>query len=476
MTLAPKILIVDDDETLNRTLSWVLKDSGYEVETVSSGRNLIERLLAGHYDLLLLDILMPESDGLSLLEGIKTHPQLKHLPVLMISSMPPEEATITTLGLGAADFIPKPIRIRELLARVKAHLRSSRELDQARAEARSREAMMDILREVTMSISSAEIYQILVRRVAHGLNISKCSIILAGTSDSTGTVAAAYENPNLRSLKVDLKRYPEILETLDHQAMVLVQDVTTDPLYRNIRAEWEADGMIVPTKSVVSIPFSLREQLAGVFFLRTTAQDPPLNEADARFAQQVITAAVSALEKAHDVEAAVASREEMQRLAELDPLTETYNRRALMDRLVVEMDRANRFSTILACLMIDIDNFKEVNDTYGHLVGDRVLRQFASMLQREQRAMDLVARYGGEEFVVLLPETGATGARIFAERILRDVGGRTFGDGASPIRLTVSIGGATFPNASAPDGAAFLHLADQNLYRAKREGRNCYRD
>lgn len=476
MTLAPKILIVDDDETLNRTLSWVLKDSGYEVETISSGLHLIERLLAGHYDLLLLDILMPESDGLSLLEGIKTHPQLKYLPVLMISSMPPEEATITTLGLGAADFIPKPIRIRELLARVKAHLRSSRELDQARAEARSREAMMDILREVTMSISSAEIYQILVRRVARGLNISKCSIILAGPSDSTGTVAAANENPNLRSLEVDLKRYPEILETLDRQAMVLVQDVTTDPLYHGIRAEWEADGMIVPTKSVVSIPFSLRGQLAGVFFLRTTAQDPPLNEADARFAQQVITAAVSALEKAHDVEAAVASREEMQRLAELDPLTETYNRRALTDRLAVEMDRANRFSTVLACLMIDIDNFKEVNDTYGHLVGDRVLRQFASMLQREQRAMDLVARYGGEEFVVLLPETGATGARIFAERILRDVGSRTFGDGASPIRLTVSIGGATFPNASAPDEASFLHLADQNLYRAKREGRNCYRD
>jgi len=476
MTLAPKILIADDDETLNRTLSWVLKDSGYEVESVTSGKNVIEQLLAGRCDLLLLDILMPESDGLNLLERIKTHPKLQHLPVLMISTMPPEEAAITTLGLGANDFIPKPIRIRELLARVKAHLRASRELDQARAEARSRQAMVDILREVTVSISSAEIYQILVRRVARGLNISKCSIILAGESDSTGTVAAAYENPNLRSLEVDLKRYPEILETLDRQTMVLVQDVTTDPLYRDIRAEWEADGMIVPTKSVISIPFSLRERLAGVFFLRTTAQDPPLNEADARFAEQVITAAVSALEKAHDVEAAVASREEMQRLAELDPLTETYNRRALTDRLAVEMERANRFGTMLACLMIDIDNFKDVNDTYGHLIGDRVLRQFASMLQREQRAMDVVARYGGEEFVVLLPETGTTGARIFAERVLRDVGSRSFGDGATPIRLTVSIGGATYPAADTPDGASFLHLADQNLYRAKREGRNCYRD
>ncbi len=476
MTLAPKILVADDDETLSRTLSWVLKDNGYEVEAVTTGKNLVERLLASRYDLLLLDILMPESDGLSLLGRIKAHPQLKHLPVLMISTMPPEEAAITSLGLGAADFIPKPIRIRELLARVKAQLRASRELDQARAEARSREAMMGILREVTSSISSEEIYQILVRRVARGLNISKCSIILATESDTVGTVVAAYENPNLRALEVDLRRYPEITETLSRQAMVLVQDIRTDPLYQDIRAEWEADGVVVPTCSVVSIPFSLRDRLAGVFFLRTTEQDPPLNETDARFAQQVIAAAVSTLEKVHDVEQAVASKQELQRLAELDPLTEAYNRRALTDRLVSEMDRANRLGTTLACLMIDIDNFKDVNDAHGHAVGDRVLRQFAVMLQREQRAMDLVARYGGEEFAVLLPETGSTGARIFAERVLRDVGNRSFGDGTAAIRLTVSIGGAIYPNAAITDGASFLSAADQNLYRAKREGRNCYRD
>ena len=120
MTLAPKILVADDDETLSRTLSWVLKDNGYEVEAVTTGKNLVERLLASRYDLLLLDILMPESDGLSLLGRIKEHPQLKHLPVLMISTMPPEEAAITSLGLGAADFIPQPIRIRGLLARLKA--------------------------------------------------------------------------------------------------------------------------------------------------------------------------------------------------------------------------------------------------------------------------------------------------------------------------------------------------------------------
>ncbi|NNG15739.1 MAG: diguanylate cyclase [Gemmatimonadales bacterium] len=476
MSLVPKILVADDDETLNRTLSWVLKDNGYDVETIAGGKNLVERLLTNGYDLLLLDILMPDVDGLDLLERIKTHPDLKNLPVLMISSMPPEEGTITSLGLGAADFIPKPIRIRELLARVKAHLRASRELDQARAEARSRDDMMDILREVTATIKSDEIYQILVRRVARGLKISKCSIILAGPDDTTGTVVAAYENPMLRSLEVDLKHYPEVRETLDRQSMVLVADVTTDPLYHEIRTEWESKGVQVPTRSVVSIPFSLKDAPAGVFFLRTTDQDPPLNVSDGRFAQQVITAAVSALEKAHDLEKAIAGKNEMRRLAEVDPLTEAFNRRALLERMTVEMERTARFETVLACLMIDIDDFKDVNDTYGHLVGDRVLRQFADMLRQDQRAIDVVARYGGEEFVVLLPETGATGARIFAERILRDVTGRVFGDDATPVRLTVSIGGATYPDKEIADGASLLHRADQNLYMAKREGRNRYQD
>jgi two-component system cell cycle response regulator len=476
MSLAPKILVADDDETLNRTLSWVLKDNGYEVETVAGGKNLVERLLAQSYDLLLLDILMPGVDGFDLLERIKTHPDLKNLPVLMISSMAPEEGTIASLGLGAADFIPKPIRIRELLARVKAHLRAGRELDQARAEARSRDEMMDILREVTASIKSDEIYQILVRRVAHGLKISKCSIILAVPNEPTGTVVAAYENPMLRSLEVDLKRYPEIRETLARQSMVLIEDVTTDPLYHEIRTEWEAAGVHVPTHSVVSIPFSLREEPAGVFFLRTTEEDPPLNLSDGRFAQQVITAAVSALEKAHDLENAIATKEEMRRLAEIDPLTEAFNRRALLERMTVEMERAARFETVVACLMIDIDDFKEVNDTYGHLVGDRVLRQFADMIRRDQRAIDVVGRYGGEEFVVLLPETGTTGARIFAERILRDVAGRQFGGDATPVRVTVSIGGATYPDEQITDGASLLNRADQNLYKAKREGRNRYQD
>ena len=166
MTIAPKILVADDDQALSRTLSWILKENGYEVLTVPGGEHLFDHLSAEQFDLLLLDIMMPKVDGLQLLQRVKADPRFKDLPVLMISSMPPEEATVRSLGLGAADFIPKPFRVRELLARVKAHLRVGRELNQARAEARSRSEMMEILQEVTASLKPEEIYQILVRRVA----------------------------------------------------------------------------------------------------------------------------------------------------------------------------------------------------------------------------------------------------------------------------------------------------------------------
>ena len=242
MPLTPRILVADDDQALSRTLSWILKENGYDVLTIPGGERLFEHLQAGQFDLLLLDIMMPRVDGLQLLQKVKADPRFKDLPVLMISSMPPEEATVRSLGLGAADFIPKPFRVRELLARVKAHLRVGRELTEARAEARTRTEMMDIMQEVTASLKPDEIYQILVRRVAQGLNISRCSIVIAGPDEHTGTVVAAFENPQLHNHPVDLRRYPEIQRALHGGDVVLVRDTTTDPLYTGVREEWVAEG------------------------------------------------------------------------------------------------------------------------------------------------------------------------------------------------------------------------------------------
>ena len=122
-----RILVADDDQSLVKTLTWILKEHGYEVVSLPSGERLLEQLEETRPHLLLLDIMMPRVDGLQLLQRVKGDPRWKDLPVLMVSSMPPEEATVKALGLGAADFIAKPFRVRELLARVESHLRLGRE-------------------------------------------------------------------------------------------------------------------------------------------------------------------------------------------------------------------------------------------------------------------------------------------------------------------------------------------------------------
>src|SRR6266705_1870493 len=451
---AAKILVADDDQSLVRTLTWILKENGYEVVTAPGGEGLLGKLEDERPNLLLLDIMMPKVDGLQLLARMKADDRFRDVPVLMISSMPPEEATVKSLGLGAADFISKPFRVRELLARVKAHIRSAQELARARDEAQSRAAIVDILHEVTDSLKPDEIYHILLRRV----------------------VVAAYENPMLRNLPIELVRYPEIQRALTTSRSVLVEDVTTDPLYQEERVRWQREQITVPTRSAVALPFSMKDQQLGVFFLRTTGEDPPLTRADAQFSETVIRTAVAAIEKAYDFETAVSDKKRLEKLAATDALTGCLNRRALSEELEAELDRARRYNLALTILLADIDRFKLVNDTRGHIAGDSVLRQVGEILRREVRSVDQAARYGGEEFVVVMPETALHGAALFAERLRRRVMHHDFADpGEDPLNLTISIGLASFPDDRVTSADSFVALADQALYRAKNEGRNLVR-
>jgi diguanylate cyclase (GGDEF)-like protein len=251
--------------------------------------------------------------------------------------------------------------------------------------------------------------------------------------------------------------------------------VATDPLYAEVRETWRRDGIQVATRSVIAVPFEVRGGQQGVCFVRTAAGDPLLTESDAAFAGTVIKAAVSAIEKAYDFEATLSDKRRFELLASTDPLTGCLNRRALVDRLDLELDRARRYEFPVTILMIDLDRFKAVNDTRGHLVGDAVLRQLGELLRAEVRSVDLVARYGGEEFVVLLPNTASDGGVSFAERLRIRVERYDFATGLSPIAVTVSIGVATFPASSQQTVDELLDTADQALYRAKHDGRNLVR-
>jgi diguanylate cyclase (GGDEF)-like protein/putative nucleotidyltransferase with HDIG domain len=155
-----------------------------------------------------------------------------------------------------------------------------------------------------------------------------------------------------------------------------------------------------------------------------------------------------------------------------DGLTGLFNHRHFQELLRTEWARAVRYAQPLACLMLDLDHFKQVNDTYGHPFGDEVLKHLARVLGQEARKVDVVARYGGEEFVLLLPSTDVVGSRVVAERICSGVAAVPFVHEGTSIALTLSIGVATSEDPRARSESELVKLADAALYRAKRSGRN----
>jgi diguanylate cyclase (GGDEF)-like protein len=165
--------------------------------------------------------------------------------------------------------------------------------------------------------------------------------------------------------------------------------------------------------------------------------------------------------------------DEATRASTIDQMTGVWNYRYLMTSLNREIERANRFDRSLSVLMLDLDHFKRVNDTYGHPRGDTVLREFAARVQREVREVDTLARYGGEEFAVVLPETTAAGAENLAERICAAIRAEPFtAEGTEvPLRVTVSIGGAVYPEHGSTS-RDLIHAADRALYSAKEGGRD----
>jgi diguanylate cyclase (GGDEF)-like protein len=166
-----------------------------------------------------------------------------------------------------------------------------------------------------------------------------------------------------------------------------------------------------------------------------------------------------------------AYHEEIYRLTTVDGLTQIYNKRYFLETLEREISRAHRYHRDLSLIMFDIDYFKKVNDTHGHLAGDAVLKQLASVLKARIRREDIMARYGGEEFAIICPEIGVSNALTFAEKVRKLIEKTPFKFEDQNIPVTVSVGVAAV-GAGVQNAIDFIKLADDKLYQAKIEGRN----
>ena len=214
--------------------------------------------------------------------------------------------------------------------------------------------------------------------------------------------------------------------------------------------------------SLICVPLIAKGECIGIINITNKKNGKLFNKKDLEFVEALANQAAIAVDNA-----------QLYELATKDGLTKLYIHRHFYYLLEAEIKRVQRYHHVLSLVMMDIDNFKQVNDTYGHLVGDMVLKEIAATIQKTIRHVDIPARYGGEEFTIILPETAATNATIIAERLRYRISQiEVKVDENTVVRPTVSIGIAEFPNAS-EDIKELIDWADKALYMSKESGKNC---
>jgi diguanylate cyclase (GGDEF)-like protein/PAS domain S-box-containing protein len=219
-----------------------------------------------------------------------------------------------------------------------------------------------------------------------------------------------------------------------------------------------------PIRTFLGVSLVTRGAVIGCLYLTDKADELPFSQEDEDLVAGLTSDAATAIENARLFE-------QVQQLAMIDELTGLYNRRHFFKMAEREFERARRYNSPLAAIMLDIDYFKRINDTYGHAVGDRVLRAIAVCCQSNLRDVDLLGRYGGEELVVLLPENDLPGGCRAAERLRQSVSELAIETGQGMLNMTISLGTACLCDDD-PDLMALLNRADDALYAAKRAGRN----
>ncbi len=441
-----RILIVDDIEANIRVLTVRLEAEYYQVICAMNGQSAIQMAREQSPDLILLDVMMPGMDGFETCRRLKNDPITQHIPVIMVTALDGQDDRVRGLQAGADDFLSKPIDDIALFARVRSLLRLNAGLE----ELRSHMALNQITEDLTDSsaLTSGKLLVVeeserMGQRIVQKLGGSyECRVVVDQRKayDMAGDVDLVLVN----------------LATADFDGLRLCARIRADEATRNIpilcmvnpdEKERSVRALDMGANDILERPVERHELRARV---KTLLQR--------RFYEVRLRDSLgSSLE-----------------MAFTDQLTNLYNRRHMEQKLQEMEARAKRGVEQSVVMILDIDHFKSVNDTWGHRAGDIVLQQLASCLTSSFRAIDIPCRYGGEEFVVLMPNTNMADAQAAANRFCKYIAGKTFsvGEDKPAIQVTVSCGLARIDPHKADAGTYSLSQADAALYYAKKTGRN----
>jgi len=465
-----KILLIIQNPFAAISLFEVLASQYFVVEATNAPQAL-QMAQENEFSLILLDIERSDEAGPGICSCLKESEATKYIPLILLSPYEQKEHIINGLQAGAEDYITKPINNNELLARVDTHLRTK----DYYAELGKQDLLMVLeLTEVVSVIRNPQkILRIIVEKMVGVTDVSRCSIISINDQGEL-VVKASSDLPVNQEIKIELANYPEIEKALATQRPVVLEDLTNNPLLSSVR-----DKICnISDNTIFVFPIIKKQHVIGTFFLRTAT---PLKGKRAervfKLSQIVANAAGNALENAILFESLQSSRKIFEELALRDGLTMLFNHQYFHTSCEEEFSRAQRYHLPLSCLFIDIDDFKKINDRFGHIVGDIVLKQIGGLIKKVLRKSDVAARYGGEEFAVLLPNASKDGACELAARLLSMIRS-LYVQQLRGRQVTASIGVSSYQGDNMSAYENLLQLADEAMYAAKQTGKNrfCHAD
>jgi two-component system, cell cycle response regulator len=453
--VSAKILVVDDIAPNVKLLEAKLTREFFRVITAMSGPEALEKAKAEKPDVILLDIMMPGMDGFEVCERLKADPATQNIPVVMVTALTDISDRVRGLEAGADDFLSKPVNDLALMSRVRSLIRLKMTADEW------------MLREETAAQFGAVGHDIDVRNV--DTNEADILLVESNAMEAQRLVEALQRDRHRVTVVSSGMRAMEISEQTQFDVVLVSLNIDGEDGLR-LCSHLRLDGvtksvpivMLADEHDMVRVATGLEFNGAHDYLLRPIDR----NELRARIKTQIRRRRYQKKLKSN-YEASIS-------MALTDSLTGLFNRRYLMAHLKKMMDDASTGMKPLCVLIFDIDHFKNVNDTYGHGVGDEVLREFAARLSKQIRSFDMLARLGGEEFVAVLPNIGRHTAFDVAYRLRKVIAETPFTISSAPgqIAVTCSIGGVILEETMKNPEEA-IDRADKALYEAKDSGRNC---
>lgn len=449
--MTARVLVVDDVEFNVKLLDTKLKQDYYQVYTASNGKEAVAKAKEIKPDIILMDVMMPEMDGFEATRIIKSDPNLSFIPIIIVTALNAQEDKVRGLESGADDFLTKPINDHALMTRLKSLVRLKVMDDELRLRDQTgrefgviqnnQEARNKLTGSIVLVVEDDKLQY---NRIAEKLATIGVSCARSENIDSlvNGSDKTDYSLIIISTLLLehDGLRFCSELKSLDkyrHTPILILVDESDEITLTR--------GLDLGVNDYLLSPIEANEMLARCItqIKRKKYQDDLKSNYLSSIQQSVI-----------------------------DGLTGLYNRRYLETHIRTMIDTSKFAEKSVALLMVDIDNFKKINDTYGHQSGDAVLVEIAKRLGSNLRITDLSARYGGEEFVVILTGINTELAHSIAERIRANIESTPFDIPTEPFKIpcTLSIGLTFLHDGDNLD--KLISRADQNLYKAKENGRN----